>query len=146
MTDSSNFYRNEMEIEAVVRGFEDCTMPDAAFDHPSHLVVALFYLHRARLTVPEAATRMRASLYRFLDHHGHDRRKYNETITLFWIKLVRGFLNKTDTARTAANIASEMVASFGNSKIIYDYYSKEWLMSEEARRAWVEPDIKPLDF
>ena len=146
MANAQGYYRSEMEVTAKVRGFEDCTLPDSEFDHPSHLTVALSYLHLSRLTVPEATTRMRAALYRFLDHHGGDRQKYNETITLFWVKLVRSFLEKTDTARPLADIANEMIESFGNSQFIYDYYSKERLSSEEARKAWVEPDMKPLDF
>jgi hypothetical protein len=129
-----------------VRGFENCTLPDAEFDHPSHLTVALSYLHLSRLTVRQATTRMRAALYRYLDHYGEDRRKYNETITLFWVKLVRSFLDKADTQRPLADIANEMIESFGSSQLIYDYYSKEHLLSEAARKDWVEPDIKPLDF
>lgn len=146
MTNSPAYFNNDMEVESRVRGFEDCTRPDTDFDHPSHLTVALSYLHRSRLTVPAATARLRAALYRFLDQHGHDRQKYNETITLFWIKLVRGFLDRADTARPISSIANELIASFGDSKIIYDYYTKEHLMSEEARQAWVEPNIKPLDF
>jgi hypothetical protein len=146
VTDSQGYYQSEGEVKARVRGFEDCTLPDSEFDHPSHLTVALAYLHLSRLSVPEATTRMRAALYRFLDHYGEDRGKYNETITLFWVKLVRGFLDKTDTARPLADIANEMIESFGSSRLIYDYYSKERLSSEEARKEWVEPDVKPLDF
>jgi hypothetical protein len=135
-----------MEVEAIVRGFENCTLPDSEFGHPSHLTVALSYLHLSRLTVPEATTRMRAALYRYLDHYGEDRRKYNETITLFWVKRVRSFLDTTDTTRAVASLANEMIESFGSSQLIYNYYSKERLLSEEARKAWIEPDLKPLDF
>lgn len=146
MNNSQGYYQSEGEVKAIVRGFEDCTLPDAEFNHPSHLTVALAYLHLQRLTVPEATTRMRGALYRYLDHYGEDRQKYNETITLFWVKLVRSFLDKADTALPLADIANEMIESFGSSQLIYDYYSKEHLLSEEARKAWVEPDVKPLDF
>jgi hypothetical protein len=146
VTDSKGYYESDVEVEALVQGFENGTLPDSEFDHPAHLTVALSYLHRSRLTVPEATARMRAALYRFLDIYGQDRRKYNETITLFWIKLVRSFLDRTDTARTVTDLANEMVESFGHSQLIYSYYSKKRLLSEEARKAWVEPDLKPLDF
>ena len=146
MTNSEGYYQSEMEVKARVRGFEDCTLPDSEFDHPSHLTVALSYLHLSGLTVPQATTRMRAALYLYLDHYGEDRQKYNETITLFWVKLVRSFLDRTDTARPLLYITNEMIESFGSSQLIYDYYSKERLLSEEARQAWVEPDLKPLDF
>jgi hypothetical protein len=146
LTDSRNRYRSGDEIEAVVSGFENCTLPDSEFNHAAHLIVALSYLHRSRLTVPQAAVRIRAALYRFLDHYGEDRQKYNETITLFWVKLVDSFLEQTDTTRPLADIANEMIESVGSSQTIYNYYSKERLSSEEARKTWIEPDVKPLDY
>jgi hypothetical protein len=146
MSNSGNHFMNEAEIEALVRGFEGCTLPDSEFDHPAHLTVALSYLYLSRLTVPEAATRLRAALYRFLEHHGHDRQKYHETITLFWIKLVRSYLDATQPAQDITDLSNEMVKLFGDSKIIYAYYSQERLLSDEARQVWVEPDLKPLDF
>ncbi|MDT5062406.1 MAG: hypothetical protein QOH63_2865 [Acidobacteriota bacterium] len=145
MTGSKNHYQSDDEIEGVVRGFEDCTTPDSEFNHHAHLIVALSYLHLSGLTVTEAAERMRAGLYRFLDHHGHNRRKYNETITLFWIKLVRSFLDRTNTSRRVADIANEMIEACGNSQLIYSYYSKERLLSDEARKSWIEPDVKGMN-
>jgi len=139
-------YGGEDELEAVVRGFESCATPPAEFTHAAHLVVALCYLRGSRLAVAQAAARMRAGLYRYLDHNGVDRQKYNETITLFWLKRVRGFLDRTDAARPLAELANEMLELCGDAKLVNDYYSKERLFSEEARAAWVEPDLKLLDF
>jgi hypothetical protein len=146
MPASGNRLKSEDELEAIVRGFEDCTLPDAEFKHAQHLMVALSYLQRSRLTAPEATTRMRGALYRFLDHYAGDRQAYNETITLFWIKLVSSFLEKTDRARPVADIFNEILEAFGNSNLMYDYFSREHLLSKEAKEAWVEPDLKPLDF
>ena len=147
MSDSKDFDSSEMDIEAIVRGFESCAMPDSEFNHRAHMVVALSYLHLSQLSIGEAAERMRAGLYRFLDHYGNDRQKYNETITVFWIKLVRGFLDRAGMRkRPLAGLASELAASYADSRLIYDYYSKELLSSDEARTFWVEPDLKSLDF
>ncbi|HKQ54103.1 MAG TPA: hypothetical protein VJT74_17130 [Pyrinomonadaceae bacterium] len=141
MTASSN------EIEAVVRGFESCTTPPAEFKHASHLIVALCYLHDSRLTIAEAAERLRAALYRYLDHNGVDRLKYNETITIFWLRRVRAFLDGATQTRTTAELAAELLERYsGGAKLVNDYYSQERLFSAEARDGWVEPDLKPLDF
>lgn len=146
MTGSRDYYKSDTEVEAVVLGFENCTLPDSEFNHAAHLTVALSYLHLAQLTVPEATERMRAAIYRFLKHHGHDSQIYNETITLFWVKLVHSFLEQMDTARPVMEIANEMIETLGSSQLIYDYYSKEHLSSEKAKDAWIEPDMRPLDF
>jgi hypothetical protein len=140
-----NYHKGEEEIKAVVRGFENCTLPDSKFKHAEHLTVALWYLHRLRLTVEEVTTRLREALYRFLDHYAGERQAYNETITIFWIRIVDSFLQQTDTARPIEDICNELIESFGNSNLIYDYFSREHLLSREARTAWVEPDMKPLN-
>ena len=54
MTDSQT-YQSGDQLEAIVRGFEDCTMPDSDFSHQAHLVVAFSYLQLYRLTIEEAA-------------------------------------------------------------------------------------------
>jgi hypothetical protein len=141
-----NYYESADQIEAVVRGFEDCTLPDSQFKHAEHLVVALSYFHHLRLTVPEATKRLRAALYRFLDHHAGERQAYNETITRFWIELVHSFLKRIDPSRPVQEIANEMIETYGSSNLIHDYFSRELLLSREAKEAWVEPDLKPLDF
>jgi hypothetical protein len=144
LTESENYYKSDDEIKALVRGFEDCSTPPSQFNHRAHLVVAFSYLHLSGLSVMEAAKRMRAGLYRFLKHHGGDPQVYNETITLFWIKLVHSFLNRTDLSRPAADIANEMIEAYSNSQLIYSYYTKERLSSAEAKKQWLEPDIKGI--
>lgn len=141
-----NYYQSEDEIEAVVNGFENCTLPDSQFKHAEHLTIALSYLHRLGLTVEEATTRMREALYRYLDKYAGERQAYNETITLFWIRIVNSFLERTDTTRPMKEIANEMIESLGNSNLIYDYFSREHLLSKEGKTAWVEPDVKPLNY
>ena len=145
-TDGTDSYKSAAEIETLVRDFESCALEDSAFDHHAHLLVAFSYLHLSQLTVKEATARMREGLYRFLDYHGHDRAKYNETITVFWVRRVRSFLDHTNMTRTLPDIANEVVGTCGSARLIFHYYSKEHLMSDEARRSWVEPDVRPLDF
>jgi hypothetical protein len=146
MTATTDYYRSNEEIETVVRDFESCTTKPADFNHRAHLTVAFAYLHLSRLNVAEATDRMRAGLYRFVDHNDIDRQKYNETITIFWIKRVHSFLAEADTERLASDIANEMIEACGGTKLVYEYYSKERLSTDEARTMWVEPDVKPLDF
>ena len=88
----SRLYESEQEIEQVVRGFETCTTPAANFHHREHLTVAVWYLQT--LSPRDAVARMRSVLLRFLDHHGVDRAKYSEDITVFWVDTVARHLEE----------------------------------------------------
>ena len=81
-----NRYESADEIENVVRGFETCETGADDFHHAEHLAVAVWYLHTLERDV--ALERMRAGLLKFLDHHGVDKGKYSETITVFYIDKV----------------------------------------------------------
>ena len=143
MNEPKSLYQSAETVESVVRDFEACTTLPSEFTHQAHLTVALWYL--SRLSMTDATERMRASLFRFLDHYKE--RGYNETITVFWLKLVQNFLADTTTAsRSMTELANELTATYNNSRLIFDYYSKELLASEEAKDNWVEPDLRPLDF
>lgn len=130
------------EIEELVRQFEACTLPLASFNHHAHLTVTLFYLTELPLT--EATERMRRQLHRLLAHYGA--MGYNETITLFWLRLVDCFLKNSAAPRTRSEQRRELIANYGDSRLIYEYYSRQLLMSDEAKAAWTPPDVKELDF
>jgi len=143
MTDPKLIYHNADEVEAIVRGLEACTIGPAEFKHQAHLTVALWYL--SRLSHAEASARMRESLFRFINHHGEQ--GYNETMTIFWLKLVGRFLDRVQPGRgSIAELANELALTYRDSRLIFDYYSRELISSPAAREGWVEPDLKPLDF
>ncbi|MDQ3805469.1 MAG: hypothetical protein M3416_16775 [Acidobacteriota bacterium] len=138
-------YRSDEEVEEVLRGFESCELPAAEFDHGRHLTVALALL--ARLGDERAtAARMREGLARFIAGNGVDPRKYHETLTLFWVRRVRAFAARAGTGRPLAELANELIEECGDSRLVFEYYSKAVVDSDEARARWVEPDLKPLDF
>ena len=62
------------------------------------------------------------------------------------MKLARNFVALADASRTALELVNDSMKALGDSRIIFDYYSRERLGSDEARLLWVEPDLKPLDF
>jgi len=134
-------YHDTREIEQLVESFASCTLPTAEFDHGAHLTVALWYL--AGWPVPEATNRVRVGLHRYTRYNNAEA-IYNETITLFWLKVVRHFLDHTDAARPLAERANELIATYTNSKLPFEYYSRELIESPEAKQSWVEPDLKPL--
>jgi hypothetical protein len=133
-------YKDERELEEVVKKFEHCEYGLAEFPHARHLTVAAWYL--SRLPAAEAMAAMRRSLLRFTGHH--KKQGYHETITRFWMELVAGFLSQDGMGRTLVESVNALLEEYSNKEIIFAYYSRDRVMSDEAKQEWLEPDVKPL--
>src|SRR5262249_41024195 len=119
----------------------ETTLPREEWTHEAHLVVALDIARRHR--PQEGATRLRASIKRLNAAHGTpetETRGYHETITLAWFHLVRHFLEVFDAARSLA----ALVERLASKNALFEHYSRERLLSREARARWVAPDLRPL--
>ena len=133
-------YKSEAEIQKVVQGFESCITGKDNFSHQDHLAVAVWYL---RQDEAKAVDLMRASLHRFLDHYDC-RANYHETLTRFWILLVQRTLAGASPNQTLLDATNAVVNQLNDSRIAFDYYSKEVVESVAAKERWVEPDLRPL--
>lgn len=132
-------YCNEDAIREVVEKFETCIYAPEEFIHARHLTVAAWYL----CTLPEdvALHRMRESLLRFTARHG--KQGYHETITRFWMLLIAEHLRRQEPELSDVQRINEVVARYPK-ETLFDYYSRDRVMSESARRAWMEPDLRPI--
>ncbi len=134
-------FATDAEVALVAERFESCTFGNAEFDHARHLTVLVWYL--AQVSEQEALSAMRRGLLKFSAHHGVPR-LYHETITTFWVRMV-SHLRRAQGGHTPLHIlANEAVRLFGDKNLVFAYYSRERLLSPEARATWVEPDLCPL--
>ena len=143
--DAVRFRTNE-EVFSLVRRFRDCTLPRAEWTHAAHLVVALWHL--LEYDWPEATARVRLGIRSYNAAHGIPTTPtggYHETLTLFWLRVVRSFLEGgRNEARSLVSLANELAAG-ADSGLPLRHYTRARLFSPEARAGWVEPDLKPLD-
>lgn len=144
MPKPNELYSSDEEVEEVVRRFESCELPPAEFNHREHLLVALCYVLRAGEA--EALARVRERIGRYAAAHGVNPSLYHETVTVFWIRRVGAYVGRADAGLGLAQLTNGLAGECGSSRLIFDYYSKELIDSERARREWVEPDLRPLDF
>lgn len=113
-------YQTEAEIRAVVQGLESCTTGKDDFPHRKHLAVAVWYLRDS--TVEQAFEKMRASLLRFLDHHGIGREKYKEELTRGWISLVQSELEKLDPNLSLVTVTNAVIERLGDMDAVFARY------------------------
>lgn len=133
-------YKSEAEIVQVVQGFESCVTGKDSFSHPDHLAVAIWYL---RQDETRALNLMRASLHRFLDHYDCSA-NYHETLTRFWILLVRRTLGELAPDLALLDATNAVVNKLNDSRIAFEFYSRELVESAAAKERWVEPDLRPV--
>ncbi|MCA1594136.1 MAG: hypothetical protein LC754_16220 [Acidobacteria bacterium] len=141
----ASLYNTTGQILELMREFESCTLRPERWTHAAHLTVALWYL--LQYDWPEAVARTRDGIKRYNESRGiaimHEH-GYHETITLFWLRVVRSFLDRElNEGRALVMLANELI-EYADENLPLKYYARERLFSCEARETWAEPDLKPL--
>ena len=137
---------SESELTDLIARFHDATVPAGEFTHAAHLVVGLW--HATNFDEADALERIRAGILRVNAAHGtpnSDTRGYHETITRAYLVLLARFARAHPWLAPAALAQALLASDLGKRDALLTYYSRDVLMSLEARRAWVEPDRQPLD-
>ena len=133
-------FSSESEIQEMVRRLENCDFEKGEFTHAMHLAVAAWYL--SRYSPQEALDHMRSALVRLTNKFGV--KAYHETITCFWLRAVHNFLILQGVERSLTESVNRLSSCFATKDAVYEYYSRDLLMSDAARDNWVEPDLKLL--
>jgi hypothetical protein len=128
-------------VRALVAAFEACTLPYANWTHRAHLAVATTYLVDGDAAA--ALAHVRDGIERYNRTCG-DPLGYNETVTRLYIRRIDADLRRAPGGSLPERI--ERLASAYPPDWMYAYYSRERIWSTEAKRGWLEPDLRPLDF
>ena len=139
----SNSHR---EIASFVAAFERCTLPCTQWNHRAHLTVGLWY---SLAHPPHPALDLtRSGIQRFNRTCGWPTTAttgYHETLTVFWLWAIRqGIASAPPGAPITALWPDITSGGFSDKTYPFAYYSRDRLMSWEARVSWLPPDIKPL--
>lgn len=140
-------YHAPEEISQLVAAFDACTLPQKQWTHYAHLTVGLWYV--VHYPIEEATQRIRLGIQKYNESCGVKMTKdggYHDTITLFYIWAIRQYLAGVEDRSSLVVLTNGLLNSrYGDRKFPLEYYSKDVLMSWDARLHWVEPDIKPLE-
>ena len=139
----SNYFENNQEAQALVRGFLDLSLEETAFTHEAHLTVAIWYL--SWYPLDKGTDLIRDNICQFNVAKGGentDSRGYHETITAFYMHTVSQFLKQQPQGKELADLANTLINSeMGQRDYLLQFYSKEYLFSVKARREFVEGDL-----
>ena len=139
-------YRSPSEIDSLIHAFQECSLPRSQWTHEAHLTVALWYL--CYDSEQEAINAIRNGIQRYNSAQGIETTKnsgYHETLTLFWVRTIRRYLAYENRNRSIVHLANGLIAKYADRTLPFTYYTRNRLMSSEARINWVEPDLRSLE-
>lgn len=135
----------EAQTERVARGLITCTLPKSEWTHHAHLRAGLWHLLHYSDDIALDLLRKRIRAYNESTGVANTATAgYHETITRFYLIVIRHFLNGAAPQRQPDDLAQELIAGYGDKQLPLGYYTRERLFSEKARREWLPPDIAPL--
>lgn len=135
------------EIEELVSGFQNHSLPAERWTHQAHIIVGTYFAYHFPLE--QAIYYLRSGIITYNVATGgkntHER-GYHETITQLWAILLKTFVQKKCVGLSLAESCTALLNSpYAAQEIMFRFYSKELLFSTQARALWVEPDLAPID-
>lgn len=137
-------YKSDDEVETLLRGFLDHSLPKSGWTHAAHFAAAIGMIARyGEAALPE----MRVAICAYNAATGGentDTAGYHETITAASLAVARAHLAAHPGAALHTSVNSLLAGPCGQTDWILAYWSRARLFSVEARRGWVTPDLQPL--
>jgi len=136
-------FLSDEAVAHVGEGLIGCTLPREEWTHEAHLA-ATTYLVLKRSEI-DLDVELRGIISRYNESVGgvnSDTEGYHDTITHAYLRGIRLFLEEADARRPIHELVNELLMSpMGRRDWPLRFWSKERLMSVEARRGWVSPDL-----
>ena len=147
MTDyRPRLFHSDAEIEHLGERFLACTLPREEWTHEAHLATTTWLLMR-RPDI-DIDNELPGLIRRFNESVGgvnSDSEGYHETITRVSLRGARLFLEEADNGEPIHLLVNQLLLSpMGRRDWPFRFYSRELLLSVEARRNFVAPDLAQL--
>ena len=129
----------------VIERFERCTLPLSEWNHAAHLAVACHYL--GTMSFDDAVARVRTNIPRYNASQGIEQTLdggYHDTLTIFYMHAIAAVLREDGVPDDFSSRVAMVQARFADEQMILRWYSRERIMSWEARTGWLPPDLRPL--
>jgi hypothetical protein len=133
-----------LDDDALLAGFEGCTIPNEKWTHREHLRVA--YLQLVRLPYAEALDRMRNGIRALNAANSVPEgleRGYHETVTVAWMRLIAAALRASGPAADSRAFF-EAHPGLTDKFALRRHYSRDRILTAEAKARFVTPDLAPL--
>ncbi|PQO40945.1 hypothetical protein [Blastopirellula marina] len=124
--------------------FEKCTLPSEQWTHAAHVRAAFLIANQSSWSEALSSIRSRIQAYNAAtDTPEAIDRGYHETITQAFMRLVYAANLQTGPHATAEQFCQRHPELL-EKRALFAYYSRDRLMTWEAKREFIEPDLQPL--
>ena len=147
MTDyRPRLFTSDAEITHLGEGLVARTLSKAEWTHEAHLAATTYLLlKRPDIDLDSALPNLIRRFNESVGGVNSDSEGYHETITRAFLHGVRLFLAEADSAEPLHQLVNELLLSpMGRRDWPLRFWSKGRLMSVQARRAFVPPDLAAL--
>ncbi len=147
MTDHDiRLFANPAAVARVGEGLLACTLPRTEWTHEAHLAACTYLLiEHPEIDLDTALPGLIRVYNESVGGVNDDTQGYHDTITRAYLHGVRMFLRDADRERPIHELVNDLLRSpIGRRDWPLRFWSKMRLMSVEARRGWVEPDLAAL--
>ena len=139
-------FLSEDAVAHVGEGLLTCTLPREEWTHEAHLAATThLVLKHPEIDLDVALPGIISRYNESVGGRNTDTEGYHDTITRSYLRGIRLFLGEADTSRPIHELVNELLMSpMGRRNWPLRFWSKDRLMSVEARRGWVEPDLAAM--
>jgi hypothetical protein len=140
------FFASDAEIEHLGERFLACALPKEEWTHEAHLATTTWLLLKRRdIDVDKDLPKLIRRYHERVGGVNSDTEGYHETITRVFLSGVRLFLSEADPSEPLHELVNELLLSpMGRRDWPLRFYSRDQLLSVEARRAFIPPDLAAL--
>ena len=139
-------FLSEDAVAHVGEGLLARSLPREEWTHEAHLAATTYLvLKHPEIDLDVELPRIISRYNESVGGRNTDTEGYHDTITRSYLRGIRLFLEEADVNRPIDELVNELLMSpMGRRDWPLRFWSKDWLMSVEARRGWVEPDLAAM--
>ncbi len=133
-----------MDNRSFLAELEAAAIPSERWSHRAHIRMAFLYLRDRPF--PDALGRIRSgilALNRANDVQDTPESGYHERVTVAWARIIASTIRAHGLAEDFDSFSQANPHLF-NKSLLRLYYTKERILTPEAKARYVEPDLAPL--
>ena len=136
---------SEEALDQFLEDFEQARILFSDWTHSAHIAMACCYIHK--LPKADLLPTVRHNIKNYNVRGGGKNTGasgYHETLTVLWLWVLADYLDSFPEHTPRLDQVRQAVETFSGNQLFHEYYSYDVVKSVDARRRWMEPDMKQL--